>query len=298
MGKIIQFPRLSDPVMVLGTPDHSVRVFIAPTPSAAKAFFETTALSQPGFYIGAWSDEVSSEEVYIGAANEVAGRTRTSGWRGRTPPDDCLIGVVSAREPWAPEMAFAIERIGYAGLFDAGLPVFQSVPHGKSVGADYARAQVHWAEAIQLLRPVLPALACPWQGPVNRLRDGDAAPVIERRVSIKTSVTRRGTATVRREEGRNRWIVEAGSVIRADATSSTGEINRVLREELGFSGYLVPLENGWYRLTRDIAFRSLSKCSSFVHSGRGEVGSWQVISNADALRLSHATLHPVRRLRR
>jgi len=298
MGKIIQFPSLPvlpgwDPVMALGTPAHSVRVFIAPMPRAAQTFYHTTALRQPGFYIGVWSDE-----VYTGAGHDVADRTKTSKWRGAPPPDDCLVGVVSADEPWQEEMAFAIERIAYAALYDAGLPIFQSVPRGKSFGAtDYARAQVHYADAVQLLRPVLPALACPWQGPWNRLREGDRESMVERRVCTKQIVTDHGTTTIRCE-GHKRWIVEAGSLIRQPTTRSSGEINVVLREELEFSGYLVCLGNDTYRLTRDLLFSSRSKCSRFVHSGRGEIHTWQLVSDADALKLSNATLHPVPRRRR
>lgn len=286
MGKVVRFPS-PDPLMMLGGPDNSLRIFIAPTPRALKTFFNTSALNQPGFYIGIWNDL-----VYVGGAADVAKRTRDSDWRGRSPPNDCLIGIVSAGAPWHENDGFALERIAYAALLDGGAPLDQYVPNGKVVGLPrYSQLQAIYAECVQLLRIAVPVVAFPFQNPPDRLRDGDRAPVLERRVAIKQTATMNGVATVRCE-GERRWIVEAGSIIRFKATESTGAINKIRRDELEFCGCLVPLDNGSYRLTCDLLFSSRSKCSGFVHCARGAIENWQLLTTADAQKLANAVLHP------
>ena len=259
-----------------------------------RQFIRHGAVDVPGVYVGLWHGP-SHTFAYVGqSATSVATRLREFKFRLPTPPDFVLT-ITDRDGVLSPKQVLVIERIMHLGLLADGTEVLGKLPTGAILPeAEYAAIRGFCSTAIRQIRAA--GFALGRQSPRAALAGPITQPGVLGARLPEGPRFRLETKRLRAEliETTSHCVVVPGSLIEkpADHAEPTTAVG-VIRQELAYSGVLVPLDTGTYRLDRPVAFETASAADQFVTGGRaGSPARWEAVDPDGPKALRRVAMKP------
>ena len=246
--------------------DGQLKAVILNEPAAYLAFSKATSISaQPGVYIVT----NANGQNCVGHGGDL--RQRISQHTFGVMQPTRIVAIVGQTKPLDREEAAALERVIAQALWPSrDLDLNQHYPHGGRITDDqYSRLQAGWASLAVAFRTSMLELAKPWTGPEyghvpapdeNTLPGGRR---IARRRGLRASIMPASSG----------YVIEKGSLVRAEPRDQKRRLSWAMRSECRFAGILVS-QGDALKLTRPLHFATIAACSRFVFDTT-ETAIWQ-----------------------
>jgi hypothetical protein len=231
------------------------------------AFSNATGISgQSGVYIVT----NAAGRHYVGQGGNL--RKRIDQYAFGVMQPERIVAITGQKTPLDPEEAAGLERVVTQSLWPChNLDLNHFYPHGGRIDDEqYNAIQAGWSSLVFALRAHVPALSKPWLGPeyahIPAPNGNDIHPGSRR-------VARRRNLNASIVPAIGGYVVEKGSLIRAQPRDHSRRLSYAVRNECRYAGILVPHE-GALKLTRPVHFRTIAACSRFVFDTT-ETAIWQ-----------------------
>jgi hypothetical protein len=249
-------------------------------------FARIERLQRPGVYI-----LLRGSEVYVGYGGEAGFRIID----GRQMPGgvpDQIIGIVDANDRLSEDDAKAYERMLWSAVVasdDVGR--HNSLPHGAPIALDrYPHLAVFHAKVVLALREAgllflsgsgRDHVAGPICEPGCLSRERGVGELPEGQIMELPFGEIAAFAAERRD---GKWLLLAGSQVRAETDASASSTPSYQRAAWQYSGILEPAEGGsYYNVKRDLVFDSRGKLGRFVYGSKSaRPSAWRPVDEVDA----------------